>query len=374
MKEALLYERQEEGKVRCGLCPHRCIIADGRRGSCGVRENRGGTLYSLVWGRPISMAVDPIEKKPLFHFLPGSTSLSLATVGCNLTCAHCQNYSISQHLRDRPDSDAGPDGSADTPSGRRDLADIPGDHVEPGEVVAMAVKRRCASISYTYTEPTIYAEYALDIMALAHQKKIANVFVTNGYMTPAFIGMLKGLLDAANVDLKSSSDGFYKNICGGRVGPVKEAIALLHDAGVWVEVTTLVIPGRNDSDGDLRAVAAFLRGISPDIPWHVSRFHPDYRLTDAGATPRETLSRARAVGREAGLKFVYAGNVPGDDGEQTLCPGCGATLIERTGFHVSQNRLKGGTCPECRTKVPGVWENRSGIWSRTSTTTTVRPE
>jgi pyruvate formate lyase activating enzyme len=303
-----------------------------------VRENRGGTLDALNYGRVIALHVDPIEKKPLFHYLPGSASLSLATVGCNLSCRHCQNAQISQWPRERAERIA-----------------LPGDEMGPDEIVAMAREHRCASISYTYTEPTIFAEFALDTMKPAREAGIGNVFVTNGYMTPEFVALAAPVLDAANVDLKSSSDDFYKKVCGARVGPVMEAITLLQKSGVLVEVTTLVIPGYNDSDEDLRGVAAFLAGLSPDIPWHVSRFHPDYRLLDAGPTPRGTLDRARRIGKDAGLRFIYAGNVPGDDGEHTICPGCGIRLIERVGFHVGKNRLKNGKCPECGTGIPGKW-------------------
>ncbi|MBI5529540.1 MAG: AmmeMemoRadiSam system radical SAM enzyme [Deltaproteobacteria bacterium] len=334
----MLWQPAAAGAVKCGLCPHRCVIKEGRRGVCMVRENRGGVLFALNYGRVIALHVDPIEKKPLFHYLPGSTSLSLAATGCNLLCRHCQNASISQWPREHAER-----------------ADLPGDDLGPDEVIALAREHHCASISYTYTEPTIFAEYALDVVKPARETGIGNVFVTNGYMTPEFVALASPILDAANVDLKSSSDEFYKKICGARVGPVKEAISLLHRAGVLVEVTTLVIPGYNDSDKDLRGVAAFLAGLSPDIPWHVSRFHPDYRLLDAGPTPRGTLDRARRIGKDAGLKFIYAGNVPGDDGEHTSCPGCGARLIERVGFRVRKNRLREGHCPECATAISGRW-------------------
>ncbi|MFH1137893.1 MAG: AmmeMemoRadiSam system radical SAM enzyme [Pseudomonadota bacterium] len=335
VKEALLYAGLEESRVKCGLCAHECLIPPGRKGICGVRINQNGTLFSLVYGKAVSAHLDPIEKKPLFHFLPGSTSLSVATMGCNFACSFCQNHGISQ--------------------GPREDEPISGTHLAPESIVAAALSQGAASISYTYTEPTIFFEYALDTARAASRAGLKNVFVTNGYMSRAALEMIGPDLHAANVDLKAFTDDFYKTLCRARLEPVKETIARLREAGVWVEVTTLVIPGRNDDPAELRALAEWLVGVSSDIPWHISRFHPVYRLTDAPSTPAAVISRAREIGLEAGLKYVYSGNVWGDPGEKTSCPGCGRLLIDRVGFTVSSNRIKDGACPYCATEIAGVW-------------------
>lgn len=317
--------------VHCYLCAHHCRIAPGGRGLCGVRENRDGVLYTLVYGRPVSLTVDPIEKKPLFHFLPGSLSLSLATVGCNFTCAFCQNADISQMPRDQ---------------GR-----IAGRHVSSEQVVEAAVQAGCLSISYTYTEPTIFYEYARDCARLAVQSGLQNVFVTNGYMTKEALDDIDGHLHAANVDLKSFSDDFYRTQAGARLKPVLDSIRRLWEMGVWLEVTTLLIPGLNDEEAELRALTEFLVSVSPDIPWHVSRFHPTYRLLEAAPTPVSSVERALHLGREAGLRYVYGGNVVGHSSESTVCPGCGEPLIERRGFGLGRISLKNGRCPRCGMEI-----------------------
>ena len=339
MKEAILYEPGENLNVSCHLCPHDCVIKTGGTGVCGVRKNAGGTLFSMNYGKVVAIHNDPVEKKPLFHFLPGSRTLSFAAAGCNLRCMHCQNWSISQWPRDK-----------------KGWVELPGDDVPAVNIAEAAAEAGSASISYTYTEPTIYIEYALDVMKEAKKRGLKNIFVTNGYMSGGCVQMISPLLDAANVDLKSSSDEFYKNICGGRVGPVMETIKLLWKAGVWVEVTTLLIPGRNDSNEDIQTVADFLAGISKDIPWHVSMFHPDYKLTDAPRTPAETLIKAMKIGKKAGLKFVYAGNILMEGCEDTRCPKCGKTVVERSGFSVVKNELSGGRCPQCKNEIPGRWQ------------------
>jgi pyruvate formate lyase activating enzyme len=318
--------------VHCFLCAHHCRIAPGESGLCGVRENKDGVLYTLVYGRPVSTAVDPIEKKPLFHFLPGSRSLSLATVGCNFTCAFCQNSEISQMPRDQ---------------GR-----VVGRLLTPRQVVEEALVENCASISYTYTEPTVFYEYARDCARLASAEGIKNVFVTNGYMTAEMLADIDGDLHAANVDLKSFSDDFYRELVGARLMPVLDSIRRLHEMGAWIEVTTLLIPGRNDGEDELRALASFLVSLSPDIPWHVSRFYPAYNLMDVPATPVASLERALRLGREAGLHYVYAGNVPGHQSESTVCPACGEVVIERQGFRMVRNGISEGGCSQCGTKLP----------------------
>jgi pyruvate formate lyase activating enzyme len=303
----------------------------GKRGLCEVRENRGGTLYSLVYGRSISAAVDPIEKKPLYHFYPGSRAFSIATVGCNFTCRFCQNADISQAPR------APPKVGVDWEAWARPLS--------PEQVVHLAQRERCASIAYTYTEPTVFFEYAYDCGRLAVQAGIKNIFVSNGYLTEEALAAIGDDLHAANIDLKGS-DAFYRGLCGARQGPVLDTIRRMRERGVWVEVTTLIIPGHNDDEGTLRALADFLAGVDPDIPWHLSRFGPRYKLLDAPPTPVSTLHRAVEIGYAAGLNYVYAGNVPGDAYEHTRCPECGAICIHRQGYRV-RNLMDGRTCRTC---------------------------
>jgi pyruvate formate lyase activating enzyme len=335
MKEASLYEKLEDEKVRCFLCNHRCLIKSGARGICGVRENRAGTLMSLVYGKIIARHCDPIEKKPLFHFLPGSSSYSIATVGCNFRCTFCQNADISQ-----------------MPS---DQNRILGEEMAPEEIIQLALNCSAASISYTYTEPTVFIETVLETARAAVAKGLKNVFVSNGYMTRECLEAIHPNLHAANVDLKAFNDRFYKEQCGARLKPVLNTIVAMREMGIWLEVTTLLIPGLNDSHQELRDLARFLAGIDPGIPWHISRFHPTYRLMDRPVTPVETLRRARNLGYEAGLQYVYTGNIPGDAGENTFCHRCRTTLIDRMGFQVNQNRIPEGRCPECGTWIPGIW-------------------
>jgi pyruvate formate lyase activating enzyme len=327
VRAALWREWRGGPRVHCFLCAHHCRIAPGERGTCGVWENRDGVLYSLVYGRLVSTAVDPIEKKPLFHFLPGSKTLSLATVGCNFVCDFCQNSDISQMPRDQ---------------GR-----IAGRTHSPEQIVEAALETGCLSVSYTYTEPTVFYEFARDCARLADESGLKNVFVTNGYMTAETLRDIDGCLHAANVDLKSFSDEFYRTYVGARLKPVLDSIRRLWEMGVWTEVTTLVIPGRNDKPDELRGLAAFLASISPDIPWHVSRFYPAYGLLDAPPTPVDTIETALRIGREEGLNHVYGGNIPGHRSESTVCPECGETVIERQGFRVVRAPSAGSACPRC---------------------------
>jgi pyruvate formate lyase activating enzyme len=336
MKQAMFQEARDGGKVQCSLCSHRCLIPPGHRGICAVRENRNGVLYSLVYDKLIARNIDPIEKKPLFHFLPGSQSFSIATPGCNFRCKHCQNADISQLPRDH-------DGL------------IMGEAMAPELIVAAAQRSRCASISYTYTEPTIFFELAYDTAKLASAAGIRNVFVTNGYITPEALREIRPYLHAANIDLKGFTDDFYRTICGARLQPVLDSIRLYHEIGIWIEVTTLVIPDHNDGENELRGIAEFIRSVDRDIPWHVSRFHPTYKLTDKPRTPVKTLTRAREIGLEAGLRHVYEGNVPGE-GEDTVCGKCGKTVLKRFGFTVEQNNVRAGVCRFCGAAIAGVWE------------------
>jgi pyruvate formate lyase activating enzyme len=328
-------EALADGRVRCRLCPHRCLIAQGKRGICAVRENRAGALVSLSYGRVVAAHEDPIEKKPLFHFLPGSTTLSLAAAGCNLSCRHCQNHDISQAPR----------------RGRS----LPAEFLSPEQALAAARSLGTASLSFTYTEPTVFFEWAHDTARLAAAAGIRSVFVTNGYTEPQPIQDIAPVLAAANVDLKSFRDEFYRKVCGARLAPVQDTIARMRRLGIWVEVTTLLIPGENDSAEELKQAAAWLASVDRDMPWHLSRFHPDFEMRDRPATPVESLRRAYDIGREAGLRFVYLGNVPGGGGEDTLCPGCGERLIERRGFFVAANRLARGRCPRCGEAIAGIW-------------------
>ncbi len=336
MDEACLYTRQPDRVVQCHLCSHRCTIKPGRRGICSVRENRDGTLCSLVYGKVIARHIDPVEKKPMFHFMPGSLSCSIATVGCNFKCRFCQNADIAQ-----------------LPADREGI--IIGNPATPGEIVTAAKKGNCATIAYTYTEPTIYFEFACDTAKLAHENGIRNIFVSNGYMTPEAVEMIGPWLDGANIDLKAYSDAFYRSRCGARLEPVKETLKRLKAADVFVEVTTLVIPGLNDNPAELGELARFLvEELGPETPWHISRFHPTYRMTDREATPVKTLMMAREIGSKAGLRYVYTGNIPGQGGEDTTCYQCGETLVERWGFTVRNNRITGGKCPDCGAAIDGV--------------------
>ncbi len=331
--EATLYKKAPQDFCDCFLCSHRCHIKPGGRGVCRVRENRAGTLYTLVYGKLIAAHVDPIEKKPLYHFLPGTSSFSIATIGCNFQCDFCQNWEISQAARED---------------------EIRGEFTTPAEVVAAAKSRGCPSISYTYTEPTIYFEYAADCARLAKAEGLRNVFVTNGYQTPETIEQMAGLIDAANVDLKAFNDTFYRERCKARLEPVRQAIRLMHEAGIHVEVTTLLIPEFNDDEGELRRLAEFLASVSADIPWHVSRYHPDYQFDRAPVTPEKTILHALAMGRKAGLKYLYAGNIAGGDFENTHCPNCKALLIRRAGFSAHAVGLSGSSCKQCGAPLPIV--------------------
>ena len=324
MKEALFYQA-EEGGLRCHLCMHNCLVKSGRRGKCGVRENRDGTLYTLVYGEVVAEHIDPVEKKPIFHFLPGSLSLSVATVGCNFTCLHCQNHSLSQ-------------------SGSRSGQFGP-HRRSPDELVRAARSGGCKSISYTYSEPTIFFEYAYDCCVAAHKQGVKNIFVSNGYFSPEAAAVIAPVLDAINVDIKGYSEQFYREVCGGRLQPVLDNVRFFHDQGVWVEVTTLIIPGLNDSDEELRSIATFIADLDPDIPWHVSAFSPQYRMADRPRTPAARVAPAREIGLAAGLKHVYCGNIHGGGGEDTQCPGCGQTLIRRSGFQVHECAISKECCP-----------------------------
>ena len=335
IREALLYEKIAGGRTQCRLCGHQCIINQGKRGLCGVRENRGGVLHTLVYGKIIAENVDPIEKKPLFHVHPGSRSFSIATAGCNFRCDFCQNYTISQMPRES--------------------GDIAGREMTPADVVEGAIQSGSKTIAYTYTEPTVYFEFALDTARLAHERGLKNVFVTNGYMTSEAIELIAPYLDAANVDIKSYRDEFYRNYCGAHLQPVLDSLKKMKELGIWVEVTTLVIPDANDDIEELKGIAGFVSSLGAETPWHVSRFHPQYKMNSKPPTAAGILLRALQIGRDAGLKYVYVGNITGGEGENTYCCNCGKLLIGRYGFSIKSMALKDNACPECGTVPEGIF-------------------
>jgi pyruvate formate lyase activating enzyme len=333
-REAMLYEKTENNQVRCNLCAHRCKIKPDERGICGVRENRSGMLESLVYGKVIAENVDPVEKKPLFHVYPGSKSFSIATVGCNFRCIFCQNHDISQMPRE--------------------TGSIAGRDASPTSIVQRALVSGSKTISYTYTEPTIFFEFAYDIASIATGKGLKNVFVTNGFMTEEAIETISPYLHAANVDLKSFSDDFYRKRCGARLQPVLDSLKKMKALGIWVEVTTLLIPTLNDSDDELRQIAGFIFSLGAETPWHISRFHPRYQMQNLPPTEVVSIGRAAEIGKASGLKYVYSGNVPGNEGEDTHCSQCGEHLIDRYGFSIERLNLKGTHCPRCGTALDGI--------------------
>ncbi|MDR0330645.1 MAG: AmmeMemoRadiSam system radical SAM enzyme [Chitinispirillales bacterium] len=344
MKEALLWDKASGGAVICKLCAHKCRIAPDRRGICTVRANDGGVLRTCVYGRAIAEHVDPVEKKPLYHFLPSSETYSVATVGCNFKCAFCQNWGISQSAGLRKDD--------------VERIDQSGIAMPPQRVVDVALKYMCRSISFTYTEPTVFFEYALDTARIAKDAGLKTVFVSNGYMSKECIDAVAPYLDACNIDLKSFSDGFYKTHCGASLYPVLESLKAIREAGIWLEVTTLVIAGENDSDEELAGIARFIADeLGRDTPWHVSRFFPQYHMSDRLATGVQSIDRALNLGRGAGLRYVYAGNV--DLAQDTLCPKCGETVMRRQGYRTDADGLStdggAGRCRGCGAEICGIF-------------------
>lgn len=335
IREALLYEKLTDSRVQCALCAHRCKINAGRRGLCGVRENKDGILYSLVFGTLIAEQVDPIEKKPFFHVHPASRSYSIATVGCNFSCDFCQNHEISQMPRS--------------------TLMIMGEDTAPATIVERAKNSHCKTIAYTYTEPTVYLETALETAKIACRDGLQNVFVTNGFMTPEAVDVIAPYLAAANVDLKSFRDEFYKKQCGARLKPVLDSLKKMKERGIWMEITTLLIPGLNDSNEELKDIAAFILSLGAETPWHISRFHPQFKRLETPSTPIDSLHRACLIGKEAGLKYVYSGNVPGDEGENTVCSNCKKLVIKRHGFRIIDNFLSGPACSHCGQKLEGLF-------------------
>lgn len=358
LHEARFYETLANGKVLCTLCPHDCRINDGARGACGVRYNHGGHLYTLVYDKVVAREVNPIEKKPLFHFYPGSYAYSIATVGCNLRCSFCQNWHISQWPKDHLPKRLLADQEQETELICPQLLDmekkIAGEPVTPQMLVEVAKVTGCLSISYTFTEPTIFYELAYDTAVLAREQGLMNNFVSNGFISEAPLRELATVLDAANIDLKFFREETYRRVSRARLQPILDAIRLYHELGVWLEVTTLVIPGLNDSDEELEQIAEFIYNIDPAIPWHVNQYYPAYKMFDRPPTPLTTLSRVRELGLAVGLRYVYEGNVPGEGAENTYCYRCGALMIERYGFNVRMNRIKDNCCPQCGAQIDGI--------------------
>jgi pyruvate formate lyase activating enzyme len=324
----------EKGLVRCELCPHLCLLGPGQRGSCGVRQNRDGRFETLVYGNPCAVHIDPIEKKPLLHFLPGSRSYSVATAGCNLHCKNCQNWEISQR---RPEETNNID-------------------LQPEDLVTEAIQSQCRSIAYTYSEPNVFYEYVMDTAVLARERGLKNVLVTAGYINPIPQKELCQVVDAANVDLKGFTEAFYGDVCAGRLKPVLDALILYKQEEVWLEVTNLVLPTLNDDPRQIRKMCLWMRdNLGDEVPLHFSRFAPRYKLRNLPPTPVETLEHARETALEVGLRYVYVGNVPGHRSETTRCPQCGQVLIGRTGYVINELHLNGGCCQFCGQEIPGVW-------------------
>jgi len=332
--EARHYKKLDELKVECTLCPRACTVADMERGYCGVRENRGGTYYTLVHGRVCSAHIDPIEKKPLFHFLPGTEAFSIATAGCNIECLFCQNWQISQF---RPEQ-------------------VTARHITPAQCAALAENGGCASIAYTYSEPVIFFEYMYDCAVEGHKRNVRSVMISNGYIQRAPMAELCDVLDGVKIDFKAFTEKFYRESCHGELKPVLNTLLLLKEKKMWFELVVLVVPTLNDSRGEFEAMCQWVvKELGPDVPIHFTRFHPNYKLRNLPPTPVKTLEMARKIAMDAGIHFAYAGNVRGHPGESTYCPNCKTMLIRRLGFVVLEMNVKNGKCPVCSTPIAGVW-------------------
>jgi pyruvate formate lyase activating enzyme len=334
-KEALLYQKQEHGRVQCLLCNHYCLIEDRDYGFCRVRYNESGTLYSINYSKIIANVSDPIEKKPLYHFLPSTKAYSIASAGCNFRCEFCQNWQISQQIETAK-------------------LKVPSKHFSPEMAVSEAKKDNCSSIAYTYTEPTIFFEFAYETAKIAKANDIKNVFVTNGYMSQQALDMITPYLDAANVDLKAFSDSFYKNLCQAHLKPVLKTIEAMKQKGIWLEITTLLIPGENDTEEEMGKIADFIASIDTEIPWHISRFYPAYK-NNANPTSKDKLESAYKIGKSRNLKYVYVGNYPTDYGNNTYCPKCEHELIQRYGFYVQENNIENNKCKFCGQQIAGIF-------------------
>lgn len=338
--KAWLSKELKNGKVLCEACSQACVLSEGEYGICGVRMVEDGELKLLVYGLAAAVNVDPVEKKPMFHFLPKTRAFSVGTVGCNFSCKFCQNYDISQYPKEHKH-------------------EIVGRELSPEYLVELAIGNRCDSIAYTYNEPIVFFEYTYDTAKIAHEKGLKNIYVTSGYETHKAIDLLAPYIDGMNIDIKSFSNEFYKEICGARLKPVLDAVTYAHEKGIWVEITTLLIPGKNDSDEEIRGIARFIADLDTSIPWHLSAFHPTYKMLDTPRTPESTLLRAYKIGREEGLKYLYIGNVDNEDYESTYCPNCKNRVIDRSGNigqFVKNELNEEGICPYCGYAIEGVWK------------------
>ena len=351
MKKATLYKSIADQKVKCTACSHYCVISPPNTGICSIRQNIGGDLYLLVHSKGYTNT-DQIEKKPLYHFLPGSRIFSIGTVGCNFGCLFCQNYFESQSpkkLRQKLLKEG-------------KLKDLEkyiktyGKNWPPEKVVSYCLENDIPSIAYTYNEPSVFFEYSYDTAKLAHEKGLKNVYVSNGYASPEAIDEIAPYLDAINVDLKSFDTDFYKDFCFAKLEPVLKNIKYYYKKGIWLEITTLIIPGENDSDSNLKSIAEYIASISKDIPWHISRFSPAYKMMDKDQTPIETLKKAYHIGKEAELKFVYAGNILDEKMHTTFCPKCNKALIERNWNYAKIKNIEKGKCLNCNHEIPGIWK------------------
>jgi pyruvate formate lyase activating enzyme len=335
LKEALFYKKLDNKVVQCQLCPRRCVIPPGARGFCGVRENRDGTLYSLVYAKPVAIHIDPIEKKPLFHFLPGTSAFSIATAGCNLRCKFCQNWEISQ---------AKPE-------------EVRYEYLEPADLIKEVLVSGSATIAYTYTEPTIFYEYMLETAKLAKKQGIRNIMHSSGYINEEPLRQLAAYLDAANIDLKGFSDEYYAKLTEGTLEPVLRSLKILKEAGVHLEITNLILSGFNDDPDTIKKMCVWIKdNLGASVPLHFSRFFPMYKLASLNPTPLETLEKARKIALECGLKYVYIGNVGGHPAENTYCPKCGKIVIGRRGYFITENNLIDGKCKFCGEKIEGTWK------------------
>ncbi len=341
--EAMHWEPLPDKKVRCLLCPRLCEVANVERGYCGVRENQDGHYQTLVYGTLCSGNVDPIEKKPLFHYLPGTKALSIATAGCNMECKFCQNWRISQF---RPEQ-------------------VPSNDVSPSELVRICKRQACPTIAYTYSEPIIFYEYMYDSAKLARAQQIGSVAISNGSILAKPVRELCQVLTAIKVDLKAFTEKFYAEMCSSRLQPVLDALQEIRATGIWLEIVVLLIPTLNDSPDEIRRMSKWvIKQLGPDVPMHFTRFHPTYRVTNLPATPVSTVERARKVAMDAGVNFAYCGNLRGHPGENTYCPACGETLIKRVGHYIARNIIKDGRCPKCSTKIPGIWSQQQAFDSK----------
>ncbi|KAG9390879.1 Pyruvate-formate lyase-activating enzyme, hypothetical protein [Carpediemonas membranifera] len=349
--ECTLYTLDEENKAHCFACARRCTIKPGHSGYCGVRTNYDGKLMLNVYGRMSAAHIDPIEKKPLYHVIPGADVVSVGSYGCNFRCSFCQNWQLSQKTfewRSKVGDGEALDG---------EVVQHCGDYMTPAAIVAICKRRRVPLIAFTYNEPSIFGEYCRDVAEAAKAEGIRSVYVTNGYETPEHLDMIKDLVIAMNIDLKAFTEEFYSRLCKAHLQPVLDCIRNAHERGIWIEITTLVIPDENDSSEELTQLAQFIASVSVDIPWHISAFHPDFTMTDKGRTPISTMRRAYQIGKEAGLKFVYIGNVQDTSRSTTYCPECDTALIERS-FMTSERLapFDNGKCGKCGCKLPGIWE------------------